>query len=507
MRRIVMGGAVFGLACLSTLALAGPEYAAQGVKLLKNFPPSDFGAASGNTCWGYVSPSGREYGLMGFDNKTLVVEVTDPNDIKVVGEVPHTKGLWSDIKTYKSAAYVSTENAASGLQVIDLSKVDEGEVRLVRTIPSPGRSHTIAVDEVSGFLYTCGSREGTGTTTCFDLKADPLNPTQVGAKTMTPVYQHEAQVVTYTEGPYKGKQVFFGGGEGRGLEIFDVTDKDNPSLIRRVAYPFVGYCHQGWLSSDRKYYYVNDEFDETTNSIATRTLVFDVSVLENAELVSTYTTGKPSIDHNLYTRNDFVYHANYTTGLWIFNANDNRTSPQMVGYFDTHPENDDAVFEGAWSNYPLLPSGIVLISDINRGLFVVDVTDATKVKMPVTSAKAVKGEASREDLEGLSSVDTQAVTVKGKDIQIEFEGKSRWSGLAKVGFGFESDQKDATVELWDYKEGKWVGAKADDGATFRPEGRGTAQFLNGEKMMKARVTLKPSGGKASVNHASFVVNP
>jgi hypothetical protein len=42
-----------------------------------------------------------------------------------------------------------------------------------------------------------------------------------------------------------------------------------------------------------------------------------------------------------------------------------------IGFFDTHPENNNAVFEGAWSNYPYFPSGSIIISDINRGLFVV----------------------------------------------------------------------------------------------------------------------------------------
>ena len=40
-------------------------------------------------------------------------------------------------------------------------------------------------------------------------------------------------------------------------------------------------------------------------------------------------------------------------------------------FFDTHPENDDASFEGVWNSYPFFESGVLAVSDINRGLFLI----------------------------------------------------------------------------------------------------------------------------------------
>jgi choice-of-anchor B domain-containing protein len=42
-----------------------------------------------------------------------------------------------------------------------------------------------------------------------------------------------------------------------------------------------------------------------------------------------------------------------------------------VGFFDTYPSNNGANFNGAWNVYPYLPSGNIVISDINSGLFVI----------------------------------------------------------------------------------------------------------------------------------------
>ncbi|MBS1724564.1 MAG: choice-of-anchor B family protein [Armatimonadetes bacterium] len=508
--------ALFTLAAFAAISFADGEFPSSNVKLIKHFDLETLQARSGNTCWGYVSPSGREYGLVGLSNKIAIVDVTVPAQARVVATVPHIEGMWADIKVYKNAVYVSSESTGSGIQVIDMTDIDKGEARLVKTIMSPGRSHTIAVDADGPYLYTCGSRDGTGTTTCFDIK-EPLNPKPVGAPSLTPVYQHEAEVVTYKSGKYKGRTIFFGGGEGRGLEIWDVTDKDKPFLVRRVAYPFVGYCHQGWLSSDRKYFYVNDEFDESTNGIATRTLVFDVSDLDNADLVSTYSTGKSSIDHNLYTRNDFVFHANYTTGLWIFDANANPTNPRLCGYFDTFPQDDQPQFQGAWSNYPLLPSGIVLISDINRGLFIVDATEATKTPVKATDVKmeGAKGEMSTD---ALATGDDNGAAVSGKGTgTVVFEGKAPWQNPSKLSFELRGKASkgtpDTTLELYDWTAGKYDQMSSGSlGTSFGDQqvvGTKVARYIEaGTKRVRARLTIRDKGSwSAMIDKASWTVNP
>ncbi|MBS1715075.1 MAG: choice-of-anchor B family protein [Armatimonadetes bacterium] len=513
----------------SAAALWADAQLTKNVTLYKNLSLGSFNASAGNDCWGYVSPSGREYALFSANNKLAFVEVTDPANPVYFANVPHTSSTWGDVKVYQSTAYAVTEAQGTGVQVIDMSDIDNHNVTLVKTLTSPGRTHNLCLDTVSGFLYTCGSRDGTGTTMCFNL-ANPLNPVRVGSNSITTTYQHDAQVVTYTEGPYAGKQIMFGSGEDRGMEIWDVTNKNSVSLIRRISYPFVGYTHQGWLSPDKKYFYVDDELDEYYGGVSTtRTLVFDVSVLATADLVATYTTGTTSIDHNLYNRNGFVFQADYSSGLRIFDTNVDRFNPPQVGWYDTFPADDRTDFVGAWSNYAFFPSGTVLISDINSGLYIVDVSEATKTPFKTDNVTIAAGAIVSGGVSQLLTVDQQYLvvgrgpaTLGGDPVKIEFEGTCLWSDVSKLRFEMTGKVNtlglQQTLELWDWTTNSWTQAAVSNPLTtdalYTVLGSNPDRFVQQTtKLMKARLSLRQTGPvttnllQVSIDKAGWIVNP
>jgi choice-of-anchor B domain-containing protein len=345
------------------------DFPSDNVTLLSLLPPEVFpGSPSrGNDCWGYVSPSGREYALMGMRNALVVVEVTEPSSPTIIGHVPHQESNWSDVKTYQHYAYVVNESGG-GIDVIDLSNVDDGEVDYLQSVTDGGaeRSHNVAIDTHSGFLYLCGSNLANGRLAAFDL-SDPADPTFAGTVPEGDgEYVHDAQVVTYTEGPYAGRQIAFGADGAFGLEVFDVTDKGNMFRLSQTPYPNLGYSHQCWLSDDRQYLYLNDELDGVNE-----TVIFEVTDLENPTIAGSYSSGGEPIDHDLYLHEGLIYEAQYTSGLRIFDATTDPLNPEPVGFFDTYPGSEAAEFEGAWSVYPFFPSGNVLISTKRQGLFVV----------------------------------------------------------------------------------------------------------------------------------------
>jgi len=369
-----------GCGCGSSTAsetVRGATFDSENISLRSRISVSEFGGGlrTGNDCWGYVSPSGREYALMGLDSALAVVEITDPASPVVVGQISHPTSDWADVKTYSAYAYVVNESGA-GVQVVDLSDVDNGNISLVREFDADGdavTNHNIALNEDSGYAYLCGSNGFGGGLVALDLSI-PSNPIVEGA--YTDAYVHDAEIVSFTEGPYAGREIAFCYAGFAGLDIVDVTNKSNMFRLSRTSYPGQDYTHQGWLDRTTMLLYLNDELDERNSGSLVTTRVFDVSNLSSPQLVNSFGTGQNVIDHNLYARDGFVFEANYRSGLRVFDATSDPENPAESGYFDTFAGPDDTEYDGAWSVYPFFPSGNVIISDIQGGLFVLDPTFA-----------------------------------------------------------------------------------------------------------------------------------
>ena len=137
------------------------------------------------------------------------------------------------------------------------------------------------------------------------------------------------------------------------------------------TYPQLGFVHQGWLTEDHRFLFIGDEADESGFGVRTRTHVFDVTDLDAPAYVYAYEASTPSIDHNLYVLGNRVYQANYTSGLRILEFTD-LGNQQMteIAFFDTFPASNAVNFNGAWSVYPYLPSGTIIVNDTLNGLFV-----------------------------------------------------------------------------------------------------------------------------------------
>jgi choice-of-anchor B domain-containing protein len=338
------------------------------VTLLSWISLADFGGQnSGNDCWGYKSPSGREYAIIGLSNATAWVEISNPSNAQIVAILSGPSSLWRDIKVYDSYAYAVSEGG-SGIQVFDMSNIDSGSVALANTVTTGGTTstHNVAIDTDAGMLYRLG---GSGEGLRIYSLANPVSPSYVGSWDTR--YVHDAQVVTYTSGPYAGRQIAFCCSDGfqPALDILDVTNPNNVIELDYVTYSNSAYSHQGWLSVDRQYFYLGDELDEN-GTLPTTTHVIDVSNLTNANAIGTFTNGNTAIGHNIYTKDNLIYQANYTSGLRVFDTTNSATSPTEIAYFDTWASGDPASFNGLWSCYPYFDGGIVIGSDMEKGLFV-----------------------------------------------------------------------------------------------------------------------------------------
>lgn len=324
-----------------------------------------------NDVWGYVSPSGREYAIVGLRTGTAFVEITDPADPQVVAVIDGPTSEWRDMAVYRRFAY-SVNERGGGIQVIDLRRIDEGKVRLRRSVTDGGlrTAHNIFVNDDSGYAYLLGANLSRGGLVAVDLSR-PARP-KVEPVMWDVTYVHDVQVVSYARGRYAGREIAFAFTGREGLHIVDVTDKDAPRTLSHLQYTNGRYGHSGWLSDNRKLLYVNDEFDERTNAAidGMTTYVIRVARLESPRLVRTKNWGLPFIDHNSMVQNGRLYVSAYQGGLRVIDVS-KPAKPKMRGWFDTHPEGDAAVFNGAWGVFAGFPSGNVIVTDVQRGLFVI----------------------------------------------------------------------------------------------------------------------------------------
>jgi choice-of-anchor B domain-containing protein len=217
---------------------------------------------------------------------------------------------------------------------------------------------------------------------------DPKNPKIVGRYTDT--YVHDIYAETFTGD--RAKQCAAGhdpcelvfASTGGDLRTIDFTDKSNPVVLDRLVYPDIGYAHSTWISKNKNWLFNFDEFDEIQFGFHTRIRTINIQNFRNLKVASTFSGPLESIEHNGYVVGKKLYLSHYTRGLVIMDVT-NPTKIREISFFDTYPEDDDeghhrpqpqhpgdgeTTFHGAWGVYPFLPSGNILISDIERGLFV-----------------------------------------------------------------------------------------------------------------------------------------
>ena len=342
-------------------------------------PLAAFGSTGGNDSWGWTDPlSGKEYALMGLRDGTGFVDISNPESPIYLGKLPTrtSSSTWRDIKVYNNYAFIVSEASSHGMQVFDLT--------LLRNVPNPpvtftqttyysgfGNAHNIVINEDSGYAYAVGTGTCSGGLHMVNIQ-DPTNPTGAGCFSADG-YTHDAQCVNYIgpDADHQGQEICFNANEDT-LTIVDVSNKAAPAQVSRTGYDNSAYTHQVWVDETQTYLLLDDELDEQNYGYNTRTRVWDISNLDSPQLVGFYSGTTPAIDHNLYIKDGYAYEANYRAGLQILDLSGMASANlNQFGYFDIYPANNNANFNGAWSVYPYFESGVVIISGIEQGLFIV----------------------------------------------------------------------------------------------------------------------------------------
>ena len=325
--------------------------------------------SGGSDVWGYTTPEGEEYAIMGVYEGVAVIRAIDLVVIDIIPG-PQQNDYWfhRDIKTYGHYAYVTNEmyGTNEGLMILDLQYLPDS-VRFVGSYEiSPDiRSHNLSIDVATGFAYI----EESNGWLILDL-ADPENPVDVG---IISAPGHDIMV--------RNDTAYVAEGWGSIFSIWDVTSKAHPQELVSVASPSNGYLHNIWPTEDGNYVLTTEETDNRTVKI------WDISDLNNVNLVAEYLAPN-DLAHNVHVEGDYAFISHYTSGVAVLDIHD-PTNPVEVAVYDTYVPNDDPQFAGCWGVYPHTSNGMVFTSNIEGYLNIFQFHD---IETDVNEETALTGE-------------------------------------------------------------------------------------------------------------------
>jgi len=322
-----------------------------------------------NDVWGYAK-NGEEYAMIGSTMGVHFFDITDQQNIDqvdfVAGEVQGNQQVHRDYHEYNGYLYTVCDEGMSTLQIIDLSYLPDSVHKVYDSGTLFTRSHNIFIDTATAKMYVCG---GNLTFSVFSL-ADPISPVLLSHAPIDIPWWNAT--VGYVHDVYVRNDTAYCNAEGRGLYVVDFTDTNLPVLLGSLtSYPQSGYNHSGWLSDDGSVYALADE----THGKDVKLL--DVTDLTDIQVIDTISTDVHalSIPHNLIFKGPHLFTAYYHDGFYMWYTAD-ANNAIITGYYDTSTETHVPNYRGAWGVYPFLPSGIVLVSDMQNGLFIFNVDNA-----------------------------------------------------------------------------------------------------------------------------------
>ena len=219
-------------------------------------------------------------------------------------------------------------------------------------------SHDIFIDE-HGIAYVNGTDKGQ---LFLDLNTNPYNPTYLGKFTNN--YVHDCFVRNDTMWA-----ACINDGIIKVVDVRNKTTADNQAnTITQWATP-LNFAHNCWLSNDSKYLFTTDEKPNSTLTCYNVSDLNNVSETDRAQVQS----GSNTIIHNTYFRNNYCVTSYYTYGVAIFDVT-RKNNLVEVGNFDTSPNFSGDGFNGQWGVWPFLPSGNLICSDIETGLWILKPT-------------------------------------------------------------------------------------------------------------------------------------
>jgi choice-of-anchor B domain-containing protein len=315
-----------------------------------------------NDIWGWTSPLGTEYALVGTTTGLSIVNISNPAAPFERTFIPGPTSVWRDIKTWGNFAYVThdsyTSGSSQGLLIVDLSNLDNSPTVTYNTFfythtngQTLDRAHNLWIDE-NGVCYLFGANIGVGGALMFNLQPNPGVPSFMGIYNID--YLHD--------GMARGDTLYGAAVYAGNLQIIYVANKANPVVLGLKQTPS-NFTHNAWVSDNSTYVFTTDEVSAAY--LGSYNVTNPSNILEADRVQSM--PGSGVIPHNVHVDGDYLVTSYYRDGVTVHDISRPHNVIQ-VGAGDTSPLSGSG-FNGAWGAYPYFGSNIIAVSDIENGLF------------------------------------------------------------------------------------------------------------------------------------------
>lgn len=348
-------------------------------------PAEPFFGIRYNGCWGWVDTTdNREYGIIGSTEGIHFVDITNPSAPVQRDFVAGRRNqcIWREMKTYQNYLYAVSDDAApNSMQIIDMSYLPDSVHVVYDNDTLVQRAHTMWIDGNKMYLASPKTISGISYMGVYSL-ASPTNPTLIRMLEkdyLLPNYVHDMFV--------RNDTVYVSDGFS-GLYLFKFTGTSFLSIGSLTSYTQQGYNHSSSLTGNGKTLIF---CDEVPSGLAVKSL--DVSDFSNLTVLDTFIsspTGTATPHNPFVIGNSRVVIAYYNDGVQIFDIS-NPSNVTRTGYFDTRPTDSSGNYAGCWGAYPYFPSGVMIASDMQKGMFILNPSNALTgiSSLPISNASIV----------------------------------------------------------------------------------------------------------------------
>lgn len=360
---------ILGFLLPAIIVLAQPSNDSLNMRKLAHYPVSQWGPLGASPLcsgiWGYHDTVlNKEYALVGNRKGLLIADITNPNQIINKYWVPGVLSIWREAKTWGNYVYSihdvpSGTSQTNGLLIVNMDSLTHKFVKLPVTLPGGTvdtlrRAHNLWIDE-KGRLFAFGSNVSGGGAVIIDVATDPWNP--VASGNYSTYYLHDG---------YVRDDTLWGAALWEDIQVIGVALPSQPVTFGRFATPN-SFAHNCWLTDDGDYLFTTDE---VANGYVAGYNVGDVANV-NEVFRHRVQGGTGLVPHNTYVQGKNLVTAYYTFGCHVLDV-EVPELPVLSAYYDTSPAYSGGGYNGAWGAYPFLPSGRILVSDMETGLWVLE---------------------------------------------------------------------------------------------------------------------------------------